>query len=136
MKKKSIPEKIAEIVKDDILNSEQIAKRIKLKEDPVENKKHVRTYINRALNYDLIKIVRKEGRLNYYSAEIDSITIHEMELKRLIDEQKICFYAQKYLKEIYALTELTEENSEIMKTIEKFLKFLEKRKEWQFETKV
>ncbi len=133
---KSIPEKIADLVEYEVLNSEQIADLIQLKEDPEENKKHVRAYINRALNYDLITFVRKKGRLNYYSKPVDNATRIEMELKILNDEQEISFYAQKYLKEIYDLTDLTEENSETMKKVKKFLEFLKRREENRFEVVV
>ena len=134
---KSIPEKIADLLEYEDLNSEQIAEHIKLKEDPEENKKHIRTYINRALNYDLITVVRKKGRLNYYSkVENGYVEIHEIELKALNDDQKMGFYAEKYLRELRDLTELTEENSETMKKVKKFLDFSKRREEERFEVVV
>lgn len=145
MRKKSIPKQIADLVKDKDLNSEEIADIIKLKEDPEENRKHVRTYINRAMKEELITIVRKEGRLNYYGELVDdSVRIHEMELKRLHEESDISFYTQKYLRELYALMEdsdkcriynekLTEKDNELMKDIKKLFKDLKRRKELRFE---
>jgi len=71
MREKSIPQKIADLVANECLNSEQIADFIKVKEDPEENIKHIRTYINRALTKDLITVMKKEGRLQYYIKPMD-----------------------------------------------------------------
>lgn len=135
MKKKSIPERIAELVRFEDLTSEQIAVHFTLNNDPKKNLALVRSYINRAKDdYNLIEVVRKKGRINYYGNLEEKLElVKELELVNVNQEIRISFYAQKYLKELYTLTELTKENSEIMKKIERFFGFLEIREKNQFE---